>query len=219
MKKILSVILIALCLSSSFNARAQAFDRDTRTITLSLGAADMFHIPLGYYFYNGFYAPFTGELSVEGNFAIHKYVSLGFTVGVGGRAGGYIYYAGPNPRYAGYYPEFNIPVGFIANFHFYQLIADKASNGGRLHADKLDIYAGLNVGSGIALHPTYVDQFGASATAIDALFFIGPQVGVNYFFTDNIGINGELGWGKTLARVGVIFRLNRSGKQSSGVQN
>ena len=150
-------------------------------------------------------------MTVQGEFAVHKYVGVGFTAGIGGRAGSGALYV-PGYIYTGYYsygwyPEFNIPIGAIANFHFYQLIADKISNGDRMHADKLDIYAGLNLGTGVAIHPGIVDAYGVKHSYVDALAFGGVQVGARYYFTDKIAVFGEFGYGKTWANAGITFKL------------
>lgn len=207
-RKFLSLLLItALSVSLSFG---QAFDASSKLISIGLGGSTMFHIPSGYnaYYANSYFTPLTGELTVQGEFAVHKYVGVGFTAGIGGRAGGSGYvvpYYGYTGYYAGWYSEFNLPIGVIANFHFYQLIADKVS--ANLHADKLDIYAGLNLGTGFAIHPGYTDVYGQRHTAIDALAFGGVQVGARYYFTPKIGVFGEFGWGKTWANAGITFKL------------
>jgi len=209
MKKLLAILIVFVSLISGTKVKAQAFDKDTRQITAFIGGSDLFHIPVGYTF-NSFIYPTTFEAGVEGEFGIHKYVGLGFVAELGGRGDKRMGYVGvPNYYYYTFYSEFNMAVGVVANFHFYQLIADKVSNGDKMHADKLDVYAGLNIGTGFAIHPTYKDRTGATQIATDALFFAGPQVGVHYFFTPKIAINGEVGWGKTWARVGCTFKLNK----------
>jgi hypothetical protein len=207
------VKLFALTLAVSFavglKLSAQAFDRDTRELTVFIGGADLFHIPINYNF-NSFIYPTTGEAGVEGEFAIHKYVGLGFDAELGGRGNtvrGYTYVGTPTYYYTSFYAEFNMAFGIEANFHFYQLIADKASGGHNLHADKLDIYAGLNTGTGFAIHPTYTDASGVRHTVSDVLFYAGPQAGVRYFFAPKVAVNGEFGWGKTWARVGFTFKI------------
>jgi hypothetical protein len=144
-------------------------------------------------------------------FGVHKYVGLGFVVGaeVSARGSGY-YYGGV------YAPDFSppkspywsvgVPIGFIANFHFLQLIADKA---GKTFANQLDVYAGMNVGSGPVFRnvrrayddePYYESQVGA-------LFFLGPHAGIRFFPAENVGIYAEIGYGKSLATGGVVFKL------------
>ena len=209
MKKLLTTLIVIVSLGAGFKANAQAFNENSRQITAFIGGADLFHIPVGYTF-NSFIYPTTAEAGVEGEFAVHKYVGVGFVAELGGRGNrtaGY-YYGTVHYAYTTFYSEFNIGVGAIANFHFYQLIADQMGKSEQLMSDKIDVYAGLNLGSGIALHPGYTDNTGHGKIATDALFFIGPQFGMHYFFTPKIAINGEFGWGKTWARVGATFNLH-----------
>ena len=209
MKRIFSIILLTVLLGKGYEVNAQAFGTGVRTVSLDLGGANMFHIPASYApYYNSFYMPLTGELSVQAEFAVQKYLGLGFDVGIGGRANSYV----ANGRvYTGYYSEFNIPVGLIFNFHFYQLIADHSKR--NIHGDKLDIFAGLNIGSGFALHPGYYDVNGNPVLATDILFFAGPQLGVRYFFTPRFGLNAEVGWGKSFINAGFTFRMGGHRKE------
>lgn len=132
---------------------------------------------------------YSGTLSVHAEFGVHDYVGVGIVTGIGGRAyrgsgnGGVLY----------------VPVGVQANFHFYQLIEDKTSKD--IHGDKLDLYAGLNVGSGLAV------GFPANSNTIGGLLFVGPQVGVKYFFKPKIGIYAEVGYGKSVFEAGISFKL------------
>jgi len=206
MKKLFTLALTLLISLTTLQTKAQAFDEGTKMLTLGIGGADMFHIPAGYSYYTGFYSPLTAQLYVQGEFAVHKYVGVGFNATIGGRPANYGYAGGlyGYGYYTGYRSEFNIAAGALANFHFYQLIADKT--GKDIHADKLDIYVGLSLGGGVAIHPS--DAY--YATNLDGLFYIGPQVGVHYFFNDRIGINGEVGFGKTFVSAGVTFKLGGS---------
>lgn len=210
MKKLLTILAISALTLTAQVSHAQAFNRSTKMITIGLGAADMFHIPVGYgTYYNAFYAPLTGQLNVTGEFAVHKYVGVGFTTGIGGRAGGAR--LGAFGVYRGFYPEFNIPIGALANFHFYQLIADKKNKD--IKQDKLDVYVGLALGTGIAIHPGgYYDGFGnyRGGAFNDVLFFVSPHAGVRYYFTPSIAVNGEIGWGRDIIAAGITFNLGGS---------
>ncbi len=209
MKKIFTLAIVLVSLAPGFRVNAQAFNENSRQITGFIGGADLFHIPVGYNF-NSFIYPTTAEAGVEGEFAVHKYVGVGFVAELGGRGSRSMNYTivGVPYAYTTFYSEFNLGLGAIANFHFYQLIADQMGKSEQLITDKIDVYAGLNLGTGFALHPTYTDVNGHNKIATDALFFIGPQFGMHYFFTPKIAINGEFGWGKTWARVGVTFNLH-----------
>lgn len=189
------IILAALGFGVSNRVEAQAFEKGGTYLNLGLTGSDLFHINPNSDFYGGFYSSVVGGVTVQMEWGIHKYVGLGFTAGVqGGRRGFYGWY-GP---YAGSgYGELAIPVGVIANFHFYQLIQDKTSK--NIHGDKLDVYAGLNLGSGVSFYPT--------PSRVFPLFFVGPQVGAKYYVTPNIGLGLEVGYGKSFVNGGVTFKL------------
>jgi hypothetical protein len=213
MKKVFKTILLTAVIATtvlSTKAQDNAFEKGNTLVTLGIGGSSMFHIPANYsygYGYSGLYNPATGLLSVQAEWGIHKYVGLGLTAGFGGGtgyAGGWYGRYGYGYGYGSTYgAEFNVAVGIIANFHFYQLIADKVSKD--IHADKLDVYAGLNLGSGVAIHPNSTN--GNGDVAIDALAFGGPQVGARYYFTPKIAANLELGYGKTFVNGGITFKL------------
>jgi hypothetical protein len=186
MKKLLTFLMLAFLTLTSIETQAQAFDKSTKLLSLTLGPGEMIHFG-GNDGYVGSATFITGQLNFQGEFAVHQYVGVGFTVGVGGRASGLVWPA-----------EANVPIGVLANFHFYQLIADK--KGGDLHADKLDIYAGITAGSGVFIRPNLNNFAGG-------LFYFGPHAGVNYYFSKNVGVNGEVGWGTTVIQAGLVFKL------------
>jgi hypothetical protein len=201
MKKIiLSLIaIVALALTT----HAQAFEMGKKYISIGVGGASYFNIsPSNNYTFNTLYSPLTFQFSVQGEFPVHKYVGVGFYTGLGAGAG-----SGGFGRsrfvFGGYYgygtPQMTIPLGVLANFHFYQLIADKS--GKDIKADKLDVYAGLSIGSGVGLF------FPGGSVDPSILAWGGPHVGVRYFFNDKLGVNGELGYGKTFVNAGLTFKL------------
>lgn len=193
----LGIILAAFAIGGVQEAKAQAFQKGGTYLNLNLGGAHLYQINGG-----GWANSINGGVSVQMEWGIHEYVGLGFTAGLmGGRYGWGLGY-GPGyygPGYVGYkgYGILSVPVGFIANFHFYQLIEDKTTRD--IHGDQLDIYAGLNIGSGVGFVPTPRD--------VNALFFAGPQVGIRYYVTPTLGIGGEFGYGKTFANFGLTFKL------------
>jgi hypothetical protein len=196
MKKILIIILMFATITLASNSMyAQAWQRHSKVISLGFGASQFFHFD-NYYYKNAndarvrsWYWPITGQLNVQGEFGIHKYLGLGFTTGVGGRGR----YGNNNIG------EFYIPIGVIFNFHFYQLIADRKSKA--KHADKLDMYFGASAGSGIAI------AYYKDLRRVRPIGFGGLCYGIRYYFNDKIGINGEFGWGKSLANVGLVFKI------------
>lgn len=200
MKRIFFVALVAIALLTTNNqVNAQAWEKSSKVLSLGAGASYFFHVN-GNNGWGRFQMPITGQLNFQGEFGVHDYVGVGFTTGVGGRAGytwGGRYTWGVYNQY-GYSGEVNIPIGVIANFHFYKLIAEKVS--ADLHEDKLDIYGGVNVGSGLAF------LFGGNTTVVP-IAWGGFQVGARYYFTDMFGVNLEAGFGKSIVNGGVVFKL------------
>ena len=194
--KLLCIFFISAALMlTTQHLQAQAWQKNTNVLSIGFGASQFFHLD-NYYYGNGnpngfrsWYMPVTGQFNFQGEFGIHKYWGLGFTTGIGGRG----------PWAYGYNGELNIPIGMIANFHFYQLIADKT--GKNIHSDKLDIYAGASLGGGLAF------AYYPNATRVLPIVFGGLHAGIRYYFTPRVGVNGELGWGKSLINAGLVFKL------------
>jgi len=197
-KSLLATLLLVATLFTNVSY-GQAWEKSSKVLGLGLGAASFWHLN------NGVSTPITGQLNFKMEFGVHDYVGVGFQTGIGG--------GGPlgvgvgwgrsgiwgGSYYSGYNGSFNFPIAAYANFHFYQLIADKS--GKDIHADKLDIYAGLNVGSGVGV------LFFDNNTIVTPLVMFGPQVGARYFFTDKFGVNLELGYGKNIVNGGIVFKL------------
>jgi hypothetical protein len=199
MKKVVYTLTVMTVLFVTVHsAKAQAWDKSTKVLGIGIGAANLPHVYSNANNWTGWNAPLTGQFNFQGEFGIHDYVGIGFHTGVGGRAG---YYRGVGWARYGSNGEINAPIGIIANFHFYQLIADKT--GKDIHSDKLDIYAGVNIGSGIAV------QFFNNGNDIMPLAFGGVHAGVRYYFTDRFGVNGEIGtpYGRGFVNGGIVFKL------------
>ncbi len=204
MKKIgFSLITVLMIILSTSVTKAQAWDKSSKVLSIGIGGAYFYHFgnysryrytdDFGNKIYGnyGYGSSLTGQFTFQGEFGVHKYVGVGFTTGLGGRGGGWLY------NNSG---EVNWPIGAIANFHFYQLIQDKT--GKNIHADKLDIYAGANIGTGLAAL-----FFGDGTSTVVPIIFGGPQVGIRYYFTPHVAVNGELGYGKTWVNAGMSFKL------------
>lgn len=180
--------------SNSIQAQDKAWEKSSQVLAIGVGFSQFYHID-DYYYYNNknnnrkAYKLVTEQLNFQGEFGIHKYVGLGFIIGFGGRGS-------LSNNYRG---EMNIPVGMICNFHFYQLIADNSKKD--IHGNKLDIYAGINAGSGIAF--TYYDN---SNRAVP-LAFGGVHAGIRYYISPKFGLNAELGFGKSIVNAGFVFKL------------
>lgn len=199
MKRIITILLVAIALGFSQQASAQAWSKESKVLTLGLGGSAYYQFLPGYARTDVFgrtvtssYWNVNGMFLFQGEFGIHKYVGLGFVTGIGGSAGlGTAYGAGS--------ASVTAPIGMQANFHFYQLIADKVSKD--IHADKLDVYAGVNVGSGVG--------YNFSIDNVTVPVWGGLQVGARYWFTDKVAVYGEVSpyTGKSFINAGVAFNL------------
>jgi len=66
--------------------------------------------------------------------------------------------------------------------------------------DRLDVYAGLNLGGGPAIYTAP-----APYATVYGFIHVGPQFGIRYWLNHSIAIFGEFGWGATFANVGFTF--------------
>lgn len=209
MKKIILITMLAVGITSltTQQASAQAWNESSKVITLGLGGSYHHSFLPGYYvedgegsLYNGrAWGGLKGSLLLQGEFGVHKYVGVGFVTGFTGSAAtarrGYLGYS----RFSTSTNSFNFIAGAQANFHFYQLIADKVSKD--IHADKLDIYAGANLGTGVG--------YNFSADNIEVPVWGGLHFGARYYFTEKIGVYLEVApyTGKSFISGGVAFNL------------
>ena len=129
----------------------------------------------GFYGYGGFVPGFTVNL----DYNVHDYASVGAYVGYGVR-----------------HKLHHLAVGARGSFHWWQLLDDKVSKD--LKSDKIDFYLPLYMGVHI----------GAGYSAINTNFGMGSGLGLRYYFTDKIGMNLEWGWMEmSVAKIGVQFKL------------
>lgn len=70
----------------------------------------------------------------------------------------------------------------------------------------LDTYGGIPVGIGFSGY-THSDEPGYSNN-LPVFPYAGIFFGASYFFTRNLGVNGEFGYNATYANIGVVYRLN-----------
>jgi hypothetical protein len=168
----------------------------------------MYHLPAGYPGVVSEHLPVTGQFTLEAEFMVIKYFGIGFSTGVGGHSGGsYLFLSG-----IAYGREINVPLGAIANFHFFQFAVDKSqSKKAKLVSEYLDIYLGASAGAGIAIYPRFVDYVHGSSseykTVCNALLYAGPHIGLHAYLSPVIGVRAEFGYGKTLASLGMTFRF------------
>jgi hypothetical protein len=210
MKKVKLMLALAAVVLLAVNSQAQGFGGSgSKYLQLGLGYNQHYSL---YSDYDRSYNTTYGAFNLQMEFGIHKYIGLGFLVGaeVSARTAGYYYGGVYAPGYIkpsnSPYWSVGVPIAFIANFHFLQLIADKA---GKDFANKIDVYGGLNIGSGPVFRNVRRDYDNDPYydSRVGALFFFGPHVGFRYFPTEKVGLYAEAGYGKSLITGGVMFKL------------
>lgn len=177
-------------------AHAQAFEKGGKYLNLHLTGSDYWNIDVQNNWPGSWRSPYVGGVTVQMEWGIHEYVGLGFYTGIQGGVTSYGWFI-PGTGTGWSYGVLSVPVGMVGNFHFYQLIADKT--GKNIHSDKLDVYAGLGLGSGVAFYP--------SPKWVTPMFFAGPHAGARYFVKPNIGLGLEAGYGKSFISGGLTFKL------------
>ncbi|HOY41674.1 MAG TPA: hypothetical protein PLX60_07425 [Chitinophagales bacterium] len=134
---------------------------------------------------------FSPGVTVNFDYAVHSYASVGGYIGFGG--GGV---AAGGGKIKGAY----IGIGARGVFHIYQLISDKA--GTKVDPGKLDFYFPFHVGATILIPGK---NTGGKTTAGAT---VGGGLGVRYYFTKNLGIVSEVGWLElALFKVGFSFKF------------
>lgn len=81
--------------------------------------------------------------------------------------------------------------GAVGNYHF-------------VNTDKFDVYAGARLGF---ISVSFDDDGTGLPDPSSGGFGYVAQVGARYFFTPNIALNAEVGYGFTIARAGVTFQF------------
>ncbi len=115
-------------------------------------------------------------MNVQGEYGIGHFMGLGWQTGV-------------NLYFPGRTTVIEIPIGLKVNVH----VLDAAN----VNVRGLDFFAGINVGGGPGI---YTDGSG-----VIGMLYVGPQVGIRYWFNPHIAIYSEFGWGATFANLGFTF--------------
>lgn len=129
------------------------------------------------------------SFNISGEYSVHRFLGLGWQTGTNIFIEGRYYNYDDDLYYRS--KSVGFPIGFKFNVH----ILEAANAGIR---NKLDVYAGFNVGGGPAFHR---DPYGG----VYGFFYVGPQGGVRYWIDNKIAIFGELGWGATIFNTGISF--------------
>lgn len=165
--------------SLSFFASAQNFDGNNIDVAAGIG--------LGSYYTTG--TSLIPPIWAQADFGVADKISVGGMLGFTTSKYGVLSY---NWRYT------YTLIGARGNYHWGKHLSSLP--------DKLDLYAGINLGYYI-LKVNYGDYAGSLKSDAGSSLFYGAQVGGRWFFKDNLAAIAELGYGIAYLRVGIDFRL------------
>lgn len=171
------------------NATAQGWIHDKKGMhSAGVGITQVVFLPFHHYPLN--HRRSGGlSLNIAGEYKVHQFIGIGWQTGVNLFVYGQYY----NKKDERYYSStiVGLPIGFKMNVHILEAANARVK-------DKLDVYAGFNVGGGPSFHTNTVGPI------VTPFVYGGPQVGVRYWFK-KVAVFGELGWGATIANTGVTF--------------
>ncbi len=194
--KITSLFLIG----SSLVINAQSFDQGQKDINIGVGIGNTYVSSNssstsagGSTTSNTVTPPLSGTFE----FGVTDMISVGGFIGYTGSTWSYKYGNYEDKRVYSYYI-----FGAKGAFHFAKLI----------RAEKVDLYAGMTLGDVIEkeTYTTTNPAPGYNSTSTQQSgggFLFLPFVGCRYRFTDNFGVFGELGYGLSLANIGINLKF------------
>lgn len=176
MRKLLFTFLLAT-FAFTFSS-VQAVEKGDLVIQPSLN--------LGGFAYAGGWGGFNVGTTVNVQYAVHDYVSVGGYFGFNANTG--------TTKFR------RIGFGATGTFHFWQLIDDKVDKD--LKSDKVDFYFPVHLGY-------HLYRFGGSNSYLKkGVFRGGAGLGVRYYFNDKIGVAFETGGMEmSWAKIGVAIKL------------
>jgi hypothetical protein len=183
---VLSVVLALFLPFATLNA--QIFDKGDKVLSFGLGLGSTY---VGGW--NSYYKTSVPPIFVAGDYCLREDLGPG-NLGVGGILAYSAYKTEYNNGgiYGSKYTTFII--GARGTYHFVDLV------------DKLDLYGGVVLGAKIVNDKAYGDYSGVySVNGSGAVYDL--FAGARYYFTDNLGVMGELGYGIAWLKFGVSLKF------------
>jgi hypothetical protein len=192
MKKTPKMILLSLVLAFmlpffSLNAQTSTFKQGDLVFSAGLGIGATY----GNY-WGSYYKTSVPPIFISGDYCLREDLGPG-NLGVGGILAYSAYKYEPSPNWG--YKYSTLFIGVRGTYHFTELV------------DKMDLYGGITLGGKIVHDKGYGD-FGIydySTNGSSALVEI--FAGARYYFSDNIGVMSELGYGIAWFKLGVAIKL------------
>ena len=96
--------------------------------------------------------------------------------------------------------------GFNFGYDYTYLLAGALGNYHFSNSEKFDAYVGLKLGY-VNISADEVGTAGIGFSADSSGVLYGGQLGARYWISDAIGINAEVGYGISIVRAGITFKL------------
>jgi hypothetical protein len=192
MKKTPKMILLSLLLALmipffTLNAQTSTFKQGDVVISAGLGLGANYGA-----FWGSYYKTSVPPIFISGDYCLREHLGPG-NLGIGGILAYSAYKYEPSPDWG--YKYSDLVIGVRGTYHFSELV------------DKLDLYGGLSLGGEIITDKGYGDYSGFAYTANSSSALVEVFAGARYYFADNIGVMGELGYGIAWLKLGVSFKF------------
>lgn len=191
MKKTLKIIVLSLVLAlviPTGTINAQLFDKGDMVLSFGLGLGSTY---VGGW--NSYYKIGVPPVFVAGDYCLREDLGPG-NLGVGGiiAFSSYKY----DPSYVDWGYKYSVfMIGARGSYHFVDLV------------DKLDLYGGVVIGASIVSDKVYGDYPGTGYSANASGVLYDVFAGARYYFTDNLGVMAELGYGIAWLKMGVSLKF------------
>jgi hypothetical protein len=178
MKKLLLSLLVVVFTFTQLLSQESTFKKGDKALNLGIG--------FGSSYYGGFYTSHMPALSASLEVGVADGILDKGSIGVGG----YIGYS--SAKYSTYWKTTNFLIGARGSFH-YPLV------------NKLDTYTGLQLGYNVFSTKYYNNTYttGGSASTLQFAWFAGAR----YYFSNNIAVFAEVGYGVAYLTVGVALKF------------
>ena len=192
MKKTPKIFILSLMLALFLPfapLQAQTFDQGDKVLSFGLGLGST------YVAWNSYYKMSVPPVFVAGDYCLREDLGPG-NLGVGGilAYSAYKYHYNYGTYVYGWkYTTFII--GARGTYHFTDLV------------EQLDLYGGVVLGAKIVTSKEFGDTFGTNYTANSSGVLYDLFAGARYYFTDNFGVMGELGYGIAWLKIGVSLKF------------
>jgi hypothetical protein len=178
MKKLLLSLLVVVFTFTQLLSQESTFKKGDKALNLGIG--------FGSSYYGGFYTSHMPALSASLEVGVADGILDKGSIGIGG----YIGYS--SAKYSTYWKTTNFLIGARGSFH-YPLV------------NKLDTYTGLQLGYNVFSTKYYDTHYstGGSSSTLQFAWFAGAR----YYFSNNIAVFAEVGYGVAYLTVGVALKF------------